>query len=226
MENGTYAVYFANGRHGDDNYLTKVLSPHSILDAVFDGVSSGGKGGMASTLAKHRLRDASRIEGPEDVERLLEKANDALFKKFSRRALTTATVALKIGNQFYVVNVGDSPAYLFRDGRVEELTTLDKDRYSLASLTQTVGDGGELTYHRKQITLKPGDRLVLATDGVTDNIYPDELYGSVIKDAGNPEEAVGRLEKLLKEKRKRNEGREDFFKEFKNDDQTALIRFF
>lgn len=224
MENGTHAVYFNNRKHGDDNYLMKVLSPHSVLDAVFDGVSSGGQGGKASTLTKHRLRDASRIEGPEDVERLLGRANDALFNK-PRRPLTTATVALKIEDQLYVINVGDSPAYLFRDGRVEELTTLDKEPYSLAGLTQTIGDGRELTYHRKQIILKPGDRLVLATDGITDNIHPNELYERVIRDTGTPEEAVGRLEKVLKEKRRKNEGREDFFKEFKNDDQTAIIRF-
>lgn len=225
MENGTHAVYFNNSKHGDDNYLTKVLSPHSILYAVFDGVSSGGKGGMASTLTKHRLRDAVRIEKPEDVERLLGRANDTLSKKFDGRVLTTATVALKVGDQFYLINVGDSPAYLFRDGSAEELATLDKDPYSLVGITQSVGDGSELTYHRKQTTLKPGDRLVLATDGVTDNIYPNEFYEHVIKDAGSPGEAVSRLERLLKEKRRKNEGREDFFKEFKNDDQTAIIQF-
>lgn len=225
MENGTHAVYFNNSAHGDDNYLIKVLGPHSVLDAVFDGVTGGGLGRRASTLAKHRLRDAFRISGPEDLETLLGRAHEALFRRFQIDACTTATIALKIKDQLYVINVGDSPAYLFRDEGVEELTTLDKVDYSPAVITQAIGDGRELDYHRKQITLKPGDRLILATDGITDNIYPHELYELVIKDVKNPQEAVGKLKELLKEKRRKNQGREDFFGKFKNDDQTAIIRF-
>jgi len=225
MENGTHAVYFDNSTHGDDRYIARILGPNSVLDAVFDGVSGGGQGAQASELTERIFREASRIEEQEDVKRLLESAHSELSGA-SRIHLTTATVALKVGNQLYVINVGDSPAYLFRDGRVEELTVLDKDPYSLAMITQAIGDGEELDYHENQVSLEPGNILVLATDGITDNIYPDEFYERTIKGIKNPEEALGRLEELLKEKERNDEGREDFFRRFKSDDRAAIIRFF
>ena len=240
MENGSHAVHFDNGKHSQDNYLTMVLGQYSVLDAVFDGLSIGdGKLAsemtarkLRSELTTGRLRDANRQARTEGVKKILSRVNTALLLYNSRQhnssypAQTTATVSIKIGSQLYVINIGDSPAYLFREGKVEELTTLDKSNDGPNVLTQAIGANSSLYFHIRELMLKPGDRILLATDGITDNIYPDELYELVIKNADTPDEAVNRLETLLRIKKGKEEGREDFYKRFKNDDRTAIIRYF
>ncbi len=223
MENGDYAVYFKNSKHGEDNYLSRLLSSESIVDAVFDGVSTAGEGSKASLTLRTYLLNAE-INKPTDVKNLLTGANINLSNQFMGKALTTATVALKIEDRLYVFNVGDSPAYIFRNGKAIELTTSDSLPENPSVISQSMGIEDKLDIHRKQFKLRQNDRLVLATDGITDNISPDELYECVIKNARNPDVVVNRLESLLLYKKRANIGHVYNF--FKNDDQTAIIRFF
>lgn len=99
MENGIVKVYFENRAHGDDAYITRDYDKHSSLDGVFDGVTSGGQGRIASALTKNRFRDANRIQSPGALQRLLQGAHQTLSsRKPNEKATTTATVALKIEN--------------------------------------------------------------------------------------------------------------------------------
>jgi len=232
MHNGNHAIYFNNKRHGDDNYLVKFLGGDSVLDAVFDGVSTGIKGSIASKLTKDRLRDASRIRGPDDVKKLLESAHKALFERYKGRCTTTVAVGLKIGDKYYVVNVGDSPVYLFRDGKAEEIVTLDKFPNNLRPdiVLQVIGKKGEtgktpaeIEYHTREIDLQPEDRIILATDGVTDNASPDE-FNWLVDGVPNSALAVVCLEFKSFFLRHKDEG--FVFGDFKRDDQTAIARFF
>src|SRR3989338_8838533 len=109
MENGSVAYLHKNHAHGDDAYLTRMISLNSVLDGVFDGVSSAN-GKKASRLTVEKLKNG-RIESPKYVGDLLQEANDELYRPFSTLpllhrpttadSLTTATAALKIGNKLY-----------------------------------------------------------------------------------------------------------------------------
>ena len=121
-------------------------------------------------------------------------------------------------------NVGDSPAYLIRNGRIIELTTMDKISGDLLGVTNSVGNGARFSYHTNQISLEPKDKLVLVTDGISDNIYPQEIIDIVINEK-TPQNAINRLWELLKKKRFSKQGRDDFFGDFKYDDTTAIIRY-
>lgn len=227
MDNGTYAHYHDNTSHGEDAFLIRELSLDSVLDAVLDGLTEKeeGTGKIASTLTADKLR-YDRIQKVQDVIDLLTQANQELYETTEGAAKTTATVALKLGKQLYIVNVGDSPAYLIREGKIMELTTLDKSPIYHAVCNRVIGEiPGLFRYHKNQIDLQSGDRLVLVTDGIIDNLFPEEIL-SVVNKSQTPQEAVRGLEMRIDEKRSINVGRRDVFRVFKPDDATAIIRYF
>ncbi|HEX7122183.1 MAG TPA: protein phosphatase 2C domain-containing protein, partial [Gemmatimonadaceae bacterium] len=126
-----------------------------------------------------------------------ELANSAIFRRASsqpelRGMGTTATVATLLGDTLYIAQVGDSRAYLVRDGVAIQLT---KDQ----SLMQKLIEAGELTEEeaaqseRRNIILQAlgpepsvkldithqqlrrGDVLILCSDGLSGLVRPDEI---------------------------------------------------
>lgn len=110
---------------------------------------------------------------------------------------TTLTVAYSVGRDLFAANVGDSRAYLFRDGHLGQLTRdhtvaqrmVDQkhiDRVEAAAkhlrsvLTQSLGDHGRLvTPDVSHLLLQDGDCVLVCTDGLTDMV-PDEGIAAVL----------------------------------------------
>ena len=229
MENGTDAHFHDNSEHGDDAFLTRELGPYSVLDAVFDGLTWGSGGSFASKSVAAKLA-GGKILRFDDVVRSLQEINDELSRSGTltgRISYTTATVTLKLGTELFVANVGDSPAYLIRDRAVIELTTLDKIAADPSMVKSSVGYSSPLAdkLNIARITLMPNDRLVLATDGVTDNLYLQEIV-EIIRGKGTPAQAIATLADILSQRRQSNQGRFDVRGTFKLDDATAIIRYF
>lgn len=201
MENGTYAHFSKKDVHGGDAYLHRELGPYSVLDVVLGGVSRD-VGSKASNLTIDKLTHGT-IESPDHIGDLLREANDELFRESRGESFTTVTAALKIGAVLYVFNVGNNPAYLITgdpEGGEEiiDLATLNIDPHRPARITNAVGKRHNFRYYNSQKMLRPGDKLVLATKGVT--VRRIELYDNVIKHASTPDEAVERLQRLLNKK--------------------------
>jgi PPM family protein phosphatase len=113
---------------------------------------------------------------------------------------TTLTVVRSLGTDLIVAHVGDSRAYLFRDGKLQRLTrdhTLAQElrEANMISgmevianrfrhlLTQSLGtDEVDIVPQIRRETLIDGDRLLLCTDGLTDqvpeNVLAEEIGGS------------------------------------------------
>ena len=123
---------------------------------------------------------------------------------------TTMTLAYSVGASVFVVNAGDSRCYLFRQGALSQLTfdhTVAQDLIRqgmppLASNERLVGGdwitnaiGGNdqgLRVEVHKLTLQPGDVLLLATDGLT-NEMNDEQIAAVLSDETDPQLACERL---------------------------------
>lgn len=222
MKNGLVASYHNNQAHGDDAYLILEPGNDAVLDMILDGVSTG-KGSAASGLMVETLQKAT-IKSVEDIATILKNVNKALWRKTSGFSLTTVTIGFKVGDQLNILNSGDSPAFLIRNGKIEELTVLDKVPGDLVTITNAVGIGQDFDFHLKKIQLKTGDKLILVTDGISDNVYPEELL-DVCKEQ-TPEKAISALKRLTENRQVQNKGREDRFGHFKDDDLTAIIRYF
>jgi serine/threonine protein phosphatase PrpC len=222
LPNGRVASYHDNSCHGDDAFITREFDHCRALDAVLDGTTGRG-GKYASRYVASSLREAA-IERLDDLVSLLEMTNRALFQRGRGSfLLTTLSVALKLGDDLHVVSVGDSPVFLVRDRKMVVLTRATEGA-TPRGMTKVLGRSQTLFYAARQITLQAWDRLVLATDGITDNIAPTEL-ASLVQEARSPEAAVAALHHLLGEKRRGNRGRIDEHSGFLRDDTTAIIRY-
>ncbi len=114
---------------------------------------------------------------------------------------TTLTVARSLGTDLMVAHVGDSRAYLFREGSLRRLTrdhTLAqelRDANMIAGmeaiaqrfrhlLTQSLGtDKMEIVPQIKRETLADGDRLLLCTDGLSDQISEEVIVQELARRA-------------------------------------------
>jgi serine/threonine protein phosphatase PrpC/CRP-like cAMP-binding protein len=192
--------------HNEDHFL---LDPALGLTVVCDGMGGHAAGGLASALAvksfheaivarKQLLRDYIDCENaPAEVTKheiasLLQLAANvasrAVHQEASRdpaqRGMGTTLVAvLVLNNHAFVVNVGDSRAYIARQGELEQLTrdhTVGSEllrrrelpggaAQELApknALTRAVGVYEHCEAETLVIDVAEGDRLLLCSDGL------------------------------------------------------------
>jgi PPM family protein phosphatase len=174
------------------------------LFLVADGMGGQEHGERASGLAAEIIprvvqdRLAANDSAGEAMQRALAEANDAIVdagknQPVGRRMGTTAVVALRRADQCYVAALGDSRAYLIRDGQVEQLTvdhsvaqalvlsgalTPEEARHSPYQhvLHRFLGCAG--TFEGADVhpfTPQAGDRLLLASDGLTNHVDEQDL---------------------------------------------------
>ena len=223
MNNGSVASFSDNSAHGEDALVVRELSGTSCLDAVLDGVTQC-QGAYASDFTAQMLRD-SPVASLEELLAALEQSNLTMFQGGrGRNLLTTASAALKLDGALHVVNVGDSPVYLVRGGVIEELSTIVQAG-PLSNLPNgAVGRREALSYKHRRVDLQPGDRLILATDGLLHNLTPEEM-ADVIARSPSADGAVSGLRALVEEKRAAHRGRPDTYGTFREDDRTAIVRY-
>ncbi len=110
---------------------------------------------------------------------------------------TTLTVAFGVGRDLFVGHVGDSRAYLYRDGLLAQLThdhtvaqrMVDQkyiDRVEAAAqhlrsvLTQSLGDHGRpIAADVSHMLLQDGDCVLVCSDGLTDMV-PDAVIAAAL----------------------------------------------
>jgi len=180
--------------------------------AVADGMGGAAFGELASMLVLRSGWDQgpsaikwSWIINDREVEDLRERMeltfrrmDEALRQRgreepATRGMGTTLTGAYTVGPEAFLGHVGDSRAYLYRAGRLAQLTR-DHTMAQLAhdiglpvaerswhhTLTNCLGGGGaELWVDFHHVRLADGDRLLLCTDGLTDMV-PDQVIAEVL----------------------------------------------
>lgn len=188
------------------------------LLVVADGMGGHRSGEVASALAVRKVSEsiasASTTEPHETLLDAIASAEEAVVEqslsseKDFGMGTTVVMAFLPQGNALWIAHVGDSRAYLSRDGALELLTE-DHTIYNqlrLAGqltddpgmrpprnmLSQAIGVGMPLSPEIESIELKPGDRIMLCTDGLTDMVNDTEI-ASVLGAAGAPADACTEL---------------------------------
>ena len=224
MNNGVAASFQDNSAHGEDAFLIREIAGTVCLDAVLDGVTHC-EGAYASGFARQFLQDAD-IETLSHLMDVLEQANDILFREGrGHNLLTAVSVALKVGGELHIISSGDSPVYLVRQGEIRELTSIVKPSLFPSHLGDALALHEKFRYEHKNLVLQPRDRLVLATDGLVNNIFPQEI-SDIVQRAPSPHRAALDIEELTTSKRTQHRGRDDLYGTYKEDDQTVIIRYF
>ncbi len=198
----------------DDGVVRKGCAETMVFEAaptflvVADGVGGAASGDIASLMATDALlidlrRQYERgaldtvYQASRAMRSAVSGANYVINKYAAEHSrhygmATTVTLAIIFGKSLLLAQVGDSRAYLIRNGATRQLT---KDQ----SLVQQLVDAGELTeteaeqsdrrnvilqaigfesvvspdlYHEM---LQTNDILVLCTDGLTTHVSPSEI---------------------------------------------------
>jgi serine/threonine protein phosphatase PrpC len=189
----------------EDAYL--VLDP---LFVVADGMGGHRGGEVASDLAVRTIRRLfERREG--SLTKQVEEANRAIFERSqSDREVsgmgTTLTAVVVDDAEAHLAHVGDSRAYLLRDG---ELTLLTEDHTLVQRmvhegeltpeeaedhphrniLTRVLGVDGAVAVDEGVLELRPGDRLLLCTDGLSGMVRDAEIR-DLLERIGDPQNAA------------------------------------
>ncbi|MEE8466673.1 MAG: PP2C family serine/threonine-protein phosphatase, partial [Dehalococcoidia bacterium] len=176
-----------NSAHGEDSFLSKNLGDGEFLDVVMDGVTGHG-GEQASTELKEAL-DKEEFKNSEDVVKLLAEMNADFYSVGSGRfLLTTVSAVLGRGGKLQIVSAGDSPVFLINKDGHQRLSG-HAGGFLHVGVARAIGASGELGAPAQvEITPTAGDRILLATDGITDNMTIEEL-AEVIRNASTPEQA-------------------------------------
>lgn len=214
--------------HNEDALLTL---PDTSVFVVADGVGGRACGEVASAICVESFREsaepvARKVAAYDDnpsidtrnavlaaIDEVLQTASRRIYETAEaegRAGMTTTVVSVVLGKTTaFLAHVGDSRAYLVRDGELRQLT---EDHSMVNELVRT----GKMTYeearasrHRHVITravglyptvqpslaavdLLPGDRLVLCSDGLSDVVAPD-----LILEEGGRDDLEGAVDALL-----------------------------
>lgn len=171
--------------HNEDRHLVR-----PPIVAVADGMGGAQAGEVAAGMAVRALGALPPQPRPGDLKRAVEHANVDIRRAAagdSRRVGmgTTVTACLLAGDdRLYVVHVGDSRAYLVRDGNLRRLTDdhsvvaelvrggalteEQADRHPQRNvITRALGASERVTADAFHVRVGPGDVILLCTDGVS-----------------------------------------------------------
>ena len=219
----TVATVQDNSAHGEDSYLVRDLGNNAFLDVVLDGVT--GHGGEEASRSVAEALEAASIASVDDVIAVLEDQNEEFHQVGGGRfLLTTISAALFLGEKLYVISAGDSPAYQIRGDSHQQLAGRIGGLLRGAA-TKVVGSEQELTLSRVELTVEPGDRLVLASDGITDNLESGQLM-EIVRNAATPGEAIAEVKATVDQRLEQGFAPTALGGRFRHDDQTAIFRFF
>ncbi len=202
----------------EDSYL--MLSDRGIF-VVADGMGGHAAGEVASEMATRIIaREIGALRGVEDdeasrrVQRAIVAANESIYERtlaeHDKRGMgTTATVLVLMRGRYLIGQVGDSRAYILRDGEFLQVTkdhsyvqeqvdagllTPDQARVHPYSnvITRCVGAGSEVLPDIYFGALRAGDIILLASDGLT-GMLEDEQLVRILQSDGGPEAWVDRM---------------------------------
>jgi PPM family protein phosphatase len=208
--------------------------PPDHVETGYGMIVADGMGGMAAGEAASRMAISFLIERTIETPDWILAPDEALMEEVIARAAgrfravneaiveqarhdpgltgmgTTLTMALSLGTDLLIAHVGDSPAYLFRQGELHKLT---RDH----TLAQELADQGQIpardvASHRyrnvlthaigirgtgdqpeiRRLRLADGDRLLLCTDGLTDMV-DDATIGAELRRQASSGEACRAL---------------------------------
>lgn len=196
------------GQVRQSNEDSILLLHHYGLFAVADGMGGSRGGKVASQivtgeLARAALSTESGLVAQELVS-VLRTINERIFRLGSRtdalaRMGTTCTAASIVGGHLALAHVGDSRAYMSRDGKAFRLTAdhrfvqdmidqgkLTEDEASQHPyrnvLTRGVGVREKLDVDLLEQDLRPGDALLLCSDGLSDMVREEQILEGLASD--------------------------------------------
>ena len=193
--------------------------------AVADGMGGHAAGEVASRLAIETVVEGMRpiqdqkplapAEASRRIVQAVEEANRRICESIvghqDRRGMgTTMVVLVVLEDRALIGHVGDSRAYLLRDGSLRRLTTdhswvSEQVRMGLMSdaaaqrhpmrniVTRALGSRTEVAVELSEEPIAPGDTLLLCSDGLNSMLGDEEIEAILRSHGAEPEQACRAL---------------------------------
>jgi protein phosphatase len=204
------------GRRRRQNEDAFVCEPP--LFAVADGMGGAQAGELASRLAAAAIEEgALAIRGEESAAGIVRTANARIFEHSVRDPAaagmgTTATVAFvdEEAETAAIAHVGDSRAYRYRAGVLEQLTTdhslvgelVRSGRLTEAEaavhphrsvITRALGTEADVEVDTLTVDLRAGDLVLLCSDGLSAMVRDEEIVRLLEATRSDPHDAAEAL---------------------------------
>ncbi|PYQ12167.1 MAG: Stp1/IreP family PP2C-type Ser/Thr phosphatase [Acidobacteria bacterium] len=224
-------------RQGNEDFFH--IDTDRGLFIVADGMGGHVAGEVASKLAVQTIEEFMRVsdsdseitwpfefdeslsQGGNRIQAAIQLANREIVRHMQSREEhrgmgTTVVTAVVADDACYVGHVGDSRAYLIREGSIEQLTRdhtfvneqvekgfmskAEADRHPARNiLTRAVGSAEDLTVDLSETHLKPGDFVLLCSDGLSSMVEDADILKVVQEKGASLEEACRSLVALANE---------------------------
>ncbi|NQX13963.1 serine/threonine-protein phosphatase [Microbacteriaceae bacterium VKM Ac-2855] len=193
------------------------------LFVVADGMGGHAGGDVASAIAIKRIAEADRpyastFEAEAALQTSLLAANSLLAETvFDHPELTgmgtTVSAIVRVGEAVAIAHIGDSRIYVYRHGKLEQVTT---DHTFVQRLVDSgrITEEEAMTHPRRSVLMRvlgdvhtnpeidtltletePGDRWLICSDGLSGVVPHDEIQ----KDMARPESAQDVADRLIKD---------------------------
>ena len=230
------------GRKRDNNEDSFFVDNGNLVFIVADGVGGNNAGEVASSIAVKEIGDYLRSKSKAlkkkktDVFSLmaegLSRANIRILKEASENEMrsgmaTTAVMAVIHDDVIHISNVGDSRAYIVRDGEITRITEdhtvanklmreadmteeeveefgMNANINPFSAITRALGSRDNAETDNYSIMMKENDMFLLCSDGLYEEVS-DEM---ILKITEEEEKAQTACEKLAEEAN-RNGGRDN-----------------
>ncbi len=226
-EDSFVIVRLDDGARELDKLATHTLGPRGTLLVVCDGMGGAAAGEVASGMAIESLAstmlDEHMVDAPDGVvdderQHLARKlrgaardANARIFKEarenLARSGMGTTMTAVHLWrDQALIAQVGDSRAYVWRQGAFTQVTrdqslvnqlletgqiTAEQAKFFEHSnvILQALGVQEEVEVQLSKVELRRGDRMMMCSDGLV-GVVSDEEISAVIGSIDDPAEAA------------------------------------
>jgi PPM family protein phosphatase len=211
-ENG-YAMAVADGMGGLSG---GDVASRMALTVVVNLMLSSVK--WALKLNHPKLREKEIQEAINRAIEYLSKADIAISRHARLEGIkmgTTLTAAYSFADDLFILHVGDSRAYLFREGKIVQLThdhtvaqsfadagaipqSAVKGHHFRHMLTRAIGlHEGDVIIEIHQLKLKNDDVILLCSDGLSDTVNADEMTDALKSDQSSQEQCKTLLDLAL-----------------------------
>ncbi len=213
-------------RSSNQDSIGEFVNSHSSLRllVVADGMGGHRGGEVASQMAVDAVGEVFRgaTDSPRELlqgalERANQQVNEASGRDRNLRGMGTTCVALLFGRErnAWVAHVGDSRAYCMHDGKFVRLTDdhsvvgelLRQGQISAEEarvhpqrneILRAIGTQDSVEVDVNSVTVSPGDRFLLCSDGLSTMLSDDEIAAVLAREG--PESATRTLVDLANER--------------------------
>ncbi len=203
-----------NVRQLNEDYLSYYEDELIGVYIIADGMGGHNAGEIASALAAEKVIEYVREhEEQESLSELIKNsimhANKSIFDRSvqndSLKGMgTTITVYMSRKDQHIVANVGDSSCYIVSCGQLLKVTKdhslvqelVDEGSITEAEarrhpnkniITRALGTGEEVEVDTFELQSNGLEKVILCTDGLTNEVHHDEILEYVLKSESNSE---------------------------------------